>query len=380
MIEINTITDLEISSPNKMLSEALSLAQRIDYFLLKSGFRLSSMKNLNKDISAVTNNVFFAILTDSKNAEVESIIKVSQDRCEPREITLSDNLGGWNKNKLENESEILELVQKANISSPSPIFYQIFEDGIEMFAETVVKGTKCTDLRIPNVDPVEFGRLEREKGRVLAQIHNISPPLEIFGTLEDEARRFDTWSEYFFAKVTTTLSCLYGMYDKLKGLQYFKDLAIDEHEWRSFLENVARLYSKESIQLLIENDGAPTLSHGDYWDGNLIACQNDGHWDVSVIDFERGGIEGKSFDLSLWLIWKVGGITTNPDPLESSDDFLKGYREAGGAISPEINKYIAIYGLWQYLDFLIMDTVHGIDRTDESVYEINKQKRVLQSI
>ena len=370
MVEIETNIPLDKIFSEKTVNEASG--QRMDSFLAKTGLSISSIEGFHRNISAVTNNVYSVKLTNIEGVKIESILKVSQKRSEPRELALSNNVGGWNKNKLENESKILALVQNAGIPSPRPIFYQKFDDGTEVFAETLVAGQKCVDLRTPNVSPLEFEKLETEKGKILARLNNILLPLKTFGTLDEEAKRFNTWSDYFLTKVTTTLSCLYGMYDKLTNLQYFSNLANNQSEWKSFVGNIVKLYSAETVLHLINNDGVPTLSHGDFWDGNLIANRNKDNWDVSVIDFERGGVEGKSFDLSLWLAWKVGGKQDNPDPIEASETFLKGYKEAGGTISPDINKYVAIYGLWQYLDFLVMDIIYGIDRTDESVYEIKK--------
>lgn len=378
MVEIDTGVVLEKHFSDKVTG--MTLGQGVNSFLLKTGFSLFSLEGLNRDISAVTNNVFSAELVDAHGEIIESIIKISQQRCEPRELALSGGLGGWNPDKLENESKILALVQNSGISSPSPIFYEKLDERVEVFAETSVEGQKCVDLRTPNVSAQEFARLEAEKGKILSQINRVQLPVEGFGTLENEAKRFDTWSEYFLTKVATTLSCLYGMYDKVNKLEHFSDLVKSDEDWKLFLENIAKLYSNGVVLHLIEKDGKPTLSHGDFWDGNLIANNKNGEWDVSVIDFERGGIEGKSFDLSLWLTWKVGGNPANPDPLKASEDFLKGYKEAGGTISPDIGKYLAIYSLWQYLDFLIMDTIYGIDRTDESVYEIKKLNGILQGI
>jgi len=370
MVEIETNIPLDKIFSEKTVNEALG--QRMDSFLAKTGLSISSVEGFHKDISAVTNTVYGVKLTNIEGVEMESILKVSQKRSEPRELALSNDVGGWNKNKLENESKILALVQNAGIPSPRPIFYWKFDDGMEVFAETLVAGQKCVNLRTPNVSPLEFGKLETEKGKILARLNNIILPFETFGTLDREAKRFNTWPDYFLTKVTTTLSCLYGMYDKLTNLQFFGNLVNNHSEWELFVENMAKLYSAETVLHLINSDGVPTLSHGDFWDGNLIANRNKDNWDVSVIDFERGGVEGKSFDLSLWLAWKVGGKQDNPNPIEASETFLKGYKEAGGTISPDIDKYVAIYGLWQYLDFLVMDTIYGIDRTDESIHEIKK--------
>lgn len=377
MVEIDTGIVLKENFQDKAPNE---ISRQMIDFLAKMGFRSSSLEGLNKDISAVTNNVFTAELTSAEGIKVESIIKVSRQRFEPRELALSASIGGWNINKLENEFKILALVQNAGISSPTPIFYQKFDDGVEVFAETLVAGQKCVDLRTPNVTVPEFARLEAEKGKVLAQINKVPFPIEGFGTLDSGAKKFGIWSEYFLTKVATTLSCLYCIYDRLTQLEHFGRLVEDQKDWKLFLENIARLYSNETVLDLIEEDGKPTLSHGDFWDGNLIANKNNGHWDVSVIDFERGGIEGASFDLSLWLAWKVGGKLGNPDPLEASNDFLLGYKEAGGEISTDIRRYIAIYGLWQYLDFLVMDSIYEIDRTDESVHEIKKLNSILRCI
>ena len=318
MVEIEANIPLDKIFSEKTVNEVLG--QRMDSFLAKTGLSISSVEGFHKDISAVTNTVYGVKLTNIEGVEIESILKVSQKRSEPRELALSNDIGGWNKNKLENESKIL------------------------------------------------------------ARLNNIILPFETFGTLDREAKRFNTWPDYFLTKVTTTLSCLYGMYDKLTNLQFFGNLVNNHSEWELFVENIAKLYSAETVLHLINSDGVPTLSHGDFWDGNLIANRNKDNWDVSVIDFERGGVEGKSFDLSLWLAWKVGGKQDNPDPIEASETFLKGYKEAGGSISPDIGKYVAIYGLWQYLDFLVMDTIYGIDRTDESVYEIKKLNSLLQNL
>lgn len=371
MIEIDTGIVFEKSFSEKV-PEA-TLGHGINTLLSKMGFRISNLEGQNRDISAVTNNVFEAELVNSKAEIFKSIIKISQQRCEPRELVLSGGAGGWNPDKLENESKILTLVQNSGISTPKPVFYGKFVDGTEMFAEAFLNGKKCVDLRIPNVTPKELAELEEKKGEILAQIHAVQLPVKGFGTLENSAIRFNNWSEYFLTKVTTTLSCLYGMYDKLTQLQHFGELVENQQDWKLFLENIAKLYSNEAVFKLIENDCKPTLSHGDFWDGNLIANKSNSKWDVSVIDFERGGIEGKSFDLSLWLAWKMGGM-------DASQDFLRGYKQAGGTVSPDIHKYVAIYGLWQYMDFLIMDTIYGIDRTDESVHEIKKLEVVLQKI
>lgn len=378
MVEINTNLGVVSTFEEKSLDRTFE--QGVDSSLAKTGYKISSVEGFTRDISAMTNSVFSAELIDAKGEKIKSIIKTSQKRCEPRELILSANLGGWNPSKLENESKILSLIHNAKIPSPQPLFYWKSEDFVEVFAERLINGKKCVDLRVPNVIPSEFATLEIEKGKILAQINKVSLPIEGFGTLEDGAKRFETWSEYFLTKVTTTLSCLYGIYDKVSELEHFGDLVKSDEEWKIFLENIARLYSNKTLLDLVEKDGKPTLSHGDFWDGNLIANNKNDKWNVSVIDFERGGIEGKSFDLSLWLTWKVGGKSNNPDPVESSEDFLKGFKEAGGIVSPDIKKYIAIYGLWQYLDFLIMDTIYGIDRTDESVYEIKKLRGILQNI
>ncbi|MDP3917838.1 MAG: phosphotransferase [Candidatus Woesebacteria bacterium] len=350
-----------------------SLDQKVSSFLAKNGVGLSSVEGFSRDVSAMTNNVFVAELVTVQGEKFKSIIKISETKREPREVTLSEEIGGWNPNKLENESKILALIQNEGIAAPYPILYGRPEGEVELFIETIVEGKKCVDLRVPNVSPQELSVLEFEKGKILASINSIPLLAGRFGTLEIEAKGFDTWSKYFLTKVTTTLSCLYGMYDKVNKLEHFSDLVDSEDEWKTFLQDVAKLYSSEAVLRLIDNDGKPTLSHGDFWDGNLIANKTNGKWNVSVIDFERGGIEGKSFDLSLWLAWKIGGM-------DASQDFLKGYTKAGGSISQDIDKYVAIYGLWQYMDFLIMDTIYGIDRTDESVREIKKLRGILQNI
>lgn len=341
--------------------------------LASAGLQVNSLYGFGKDKSATTNNVYYASLVAADGRNWQAVVKAANECQEPREIVR----GGWVANRLQNEHRILGLVSRVGISCPVPIIYLKTEDG-ELLVETQLVGKQGPHLRFPSVNVFEFREMEKQRGQVLARINGIDCSDRNFGTLDDGARQFATWNEYFNLKVSTTLSLLYGMYPELAKLKRLSDIAKDEESWKQFIERVAQLFTGDAVHLLLSQDNIPTLSHGDYWDGNNLVRLKDGSWTVAVIDFDRGGIEGRSFDLALWLSSKTKGKKV-ANPTFAVGDFLEGYKQFG-SISPDINKYVAIYGLWQYLDFLVIDVIYGIDRTNKSVPEIGNLFQQLEEI
>lgn len=360
----------------------------------KRGLVLENLHQLGHTTGSVTNKVFEAQCFSSESGKTEDVIvRIGIPGVEHREklIGIYDKaeneeelgsvkgvVGGWLRKRLANEANLLLLVQEHGVPVPNLVLYDKLEGDRELMIEERVRGERCDELRMPHVSEEDFKRLELQKGKILAQMSNISIKDQYFGPLSETSMKFQNWSEYFNYKVTTTLSLLHAMYDQLTNLTYFKDIAGSEHEWQKKLDCVAQYYQSPAVLKLLQEDNIPTVTHGDYWDGNLMAYKEKGEWVVNVIDFERGDISGKSFDLSQWFAWKAGG--KEDDPITASADFLKGYIEAEGEISPEIRKYVTLYGLWSYLDFLVIDCIYGIDRTDESAHEINKLLPQLEKI
>lgn len=374
-------TGIHFKAPENTLGQ-LELPA-IEGALSEKGFSIKNINEFEKDKSALTNNVFAATLVNSEGENISAILKTATAKKEPREIASigrNNSVGGWMSSRLQNEFRLLSLVHQTGISSPEPILYKRLENGNEIFAETQLIGQQGSNLRFPSVGVDEFRSMERQRGEILAQINAINCSGRAFGTLDDNARHFDSWNAYFDTKVSTTLSLLHGMYPEISTLKRFGELASDENEWQVFVKGIAKLYSSDKVHSLLEKDNTPTISHADYWDGNTVArMTGKNEWKVSVIDFDRGGVEGQSFDLALWLSSKAPA-KKQVNPTFAIPDFLDGYKKAGGTVSPEIQEYVALYGLWQYLDFLVIDTIYEQDRTNKSVPEIIRLSNRLKEI
>lgn len=343
--------------------------------LSENGYTLVNQYPHAQDKTALTNLVFDLVVTDPEGKRKSAVVKVSLRAREPREIRYTDGdrvVGGWTKNHLENEYRVLTLVHNSGVKTPEPLVYQRQDGQIEYLVESRLIGRRCSDLRPSQVGMGEYVEMEREKGRMLAKINATPAPGSYFGTLDDNAQRFGKWNDYFGLKMVTTMSLLGKLYEPLCRLRYFNSLVGTPTEWQAFLKNVSTMYSSLAVARLLDEDNVPTLSHGDYWDGNVIGrMKGNRSWDLSVIDFDRGGVEGKSFDLALWLASKTTS-KKQVNPIIGVPDFVSGYQEVGGVVSPDIQKYVAIYGLWQYLDFLLIDVVHGTDRSNKAIKEVKR--------
>lgn len=384
-----------------ILHKDLSETQSVQYFPFKDStprleegvkigpFTVLKINDLTEEAAKMTDDYYVAnkvyelnVWNEKTSSEQVVVCKIGQPGIEQSERTITypgGMLGGWLRQKLYNEMLIMQLAYKNDLPCPSPLYFAQ-EGDVEILVEKKLFGESCLALRDAEIQQVDRDDLEISKGILLAKLNLIDVSDRLFGPLNKDSMHFPKWLSYFNYKLSGTLSQLYGMYDQLSSLGNFHILATSEKEWQQKIENLETMYLNEKVQLLIEQDGKPTLTHGDYWDANLIADIDNGKWDVSLFDFERGDISGKSVDLALWLEWKIGGDQTDPDPLDNSRNFLLGYRHAGGDISPNIRELTVMYSLWQYLEFLVCDVLYGLDRTQESAYEVQKLTKLLENI
>lgn len=354
----------------------------IDSSLNKNGLRAIESVHLNQSKVSMTNDIFDLKCVDAEGIKQHVILKCSSTKTEPREIHIDDSklkIGGWLSNRLNNEYVLLQKIQALGVSAPKPLFF-IEEGTNSVLAISHNKGVVGSELRYPKVSEDEFRRLEYQRGYLLGKINSIDCANDRYGPVDPNSTSFSTWTEYFNIKVSTTLSLLHGMYPVLNNLRRFSEFIKSETAWQKMCVDLSVLYGNSTVQKMIENDSIPTLSHGDYWDGNtLVDLDNKSGQEVSVIDFDRGGIEGQSFDLALWLSSKTEG-KKDVNPVFGIPDFLRGYEDSGKKISRDIKNYVTLYGLWQYLDFLVIDCIHQVDRSNKSMPEIDRLFRELQKI
>ncbi len=353
------------------------------FIILETESLTDDAVKLTKDYY-MANEVYRATVIDrNTKLETQVVIKIAKPGIEQREksiIFTEGKLGGWLRERLLNEYLLLQLVHNQNIPCPKPLYYEWFPDQTEILVEEQLLGEKCLALRTAPVSEVDRNILEASKGQLLGQINRLDASSMQFGPINKNSMHFPTWQEYFNYKLSGTLSIIHGMYNQISRLEYFPDIATSEEEWRQKVEIIAQMYSGNNVQSLLKKDGEPTVTHGDFWDSNIMARKEKGKWNTSVFDFERGDISGKSLDLALWLEWKIGGDRSDPNPIEASKHFMEGYTEAKGYVSPHIKDMITMYALWQYLEFLIADGIFGIDRSDESVHEITKLTKQLEAL
>lgn len=354
----------------------------IDSALSKNGLKVTESVHINQSKISMTNDIFDLKCVDAKGIKQHVILKCSSTKTEPREIHIDDSklkIGGWLSNRLNNEYVLLQKIQSSGINAPKPLFF--VEEGVSsVLALSHIKGVVGSELRYPKVSEDEFRKLEYQRGYLLGKINSIDCANDRYGPVDPNSTSFSTWTEYFNTKVSTTLSLLHGMYPVLISLRRFGEFIKSEEDWQKMCLDLSTLYGNSAIQGMLEKDSMPTLSHGDYWDGNtLVDLDNKSGQEVSVIDFDRGGIEGQSFDLALWLSSKTEG-KKDVNPVFGIPDFLRGYEDSGKKISSDLKNYVTLYGLWQYLDFLVIDCIHQVDRSNKSMPEINRLFRELQKI
>jgi fructosamine-3-kinase len=118
-------------------------------------------------------------------------------------------------------------------------------------------GESLDSLKLPSTDDDE---IERQLAEVLLELH--SHTRLTFGGINETPGQ-ERWSDIFLARL----------------LEVRHESAVEARLSPSVLEDVD--YDIQLAETALQDQGIPTLIHGDIWDGNVIVRQENGRWRLS---------------------------------------------------------------------------------------------------
>ena len=224
---------------------------------------------------------------------------------------------------MEAEAEVDRLCEEAGI----PCSHLLAVDASKTLLDRDLMLVDCLDavpLSDPSVPPEAKPALYRETGRHMAKLHQIKGPS--FGRVWDVStgQGFQSWFDALMKELSDILNLhlQYGLTEKGR------------------VDAIRELFTKNAS--LFETVREPVLVHADLWEGNVLARQKNGVWEIAaIIDGDRAYFGDLDYDFA--------------NPWMINEHFLEGYGPAP-ADTPDRQKKNKLYRLlWDMTDAYVWE-------------------------